>query len=184
MKLSYSQLGSAFGISKQAVAALAKRGMPTDSVESARVWRAVNLDVSRVKVAPGASASGSDIVDGQDDAPVTGDDKSASDYRAARSEREQIKRDRERLELLKEQGRLVDVGEASRLAFTKFRQLRDALGNIGPAVAQDVAGKTDLVEIERIYAQALERVLNSVADSMTEEGFMRDEDMDEEAESA
>lgn len=184
MKLSYSQLGAAFGISKQAVAALSKKGMPTDSVESARAWRTANLDVSRVKVAPGESTGRSDIGDGPDDAPVTGNDKSASDYRAARSEREQIKRDRERLELLKEQGRSVDVGEASRLAFTKFRQLRDLLENIGSAVAPDVAGKTDLVEIERIYAEALGRVLAHVADSMTEEDFMRDEDMDEEAESA
>lgn len=47
--MSQSQLAKALGISQPAVAQLAKKGMPTDSVEAAQQWRAANIGVKRGK---------------------------------------------------------------------------------------------------------------------------------------
>jgi hypothetical protein len=44
-----SQLGKALGISGSMVSRLAKRGMPTDSVDKAMRWRARHLEFARVK---------------------------------------------------------------------------------------------------------------------------------------
>jgi transcriptional regulator with XRE-family HTH domain len=47
--MSQSQLAKALGISQPAVAQLAKKGMPTDSVEAAQQWRAANIGIKRGK---------------------------------------------------------------------------------------------------------------------------------------
>ena len=47
--MSQSQLAKALGISQPAVAQLAKKGMPTDSVEAAQQWRSANIGVKRSK---------------------------------------------------------------------------------------------------------------------------------------
>lgn len=44
-----NDLASALGISAEMVRRLAKRGMPTDSAEGAKRWRAQNLDLLRTK---------------------------------------------------------------------------------------------------------------------------------------
>lgn len=52
--MSQSQIAKALGISQPAVAQLAKKGMPTDSVEAAQAWRSVNIGVKRAKAMPAA----------------------------------------------------------------------------------------------------------------------------------
>lgn len=47
--MSQSQLAKALGISQPAVAQLAKKGMPTDSVEAAQQWRMANIGTKRGK---------------------------------------------------------------------------------------------------------------------------------------
>ena len=49
-----SQITKALGISQPAVAQLAKKGMPTDSVEAAQAWRSANIGVKRAKAMPAA----------------------------------------------------------------------------------------------------------------------------------
>ena len=165
---SYRQIGEALGISKQAVGALVAKGMPVTSVDDARRWREANLDVSRTKAArvvvdpsqasaaPSASAS---VLDSPDQIRVPDDAEPAPadthEYRQARTEREQIRRDRERLELEQLQGRLLDVEEARRLAFTAFRQLRDGVLNVPARVAPQVASMTDALQIEQLIDQQL-----------------------------
>ena len=53
--MSQSQIAKALGISQPAVAQLAKKGMPTDSVEAAQAWRSANIGVKRGKAMPAAS---------------------------------------------------------------------------------------------------------------------------------
>jgi transcriptional regulator with XRE-family HTH domain len=47
--MSQTQLAKALGISQPAVAQLAKKGMPTDSVEAAQHWRSANIGAKRGK---------------------------------------------------------------------------------------------------------------------------------------
>jgi hypothetical protein len=168
--LSYRQIGEALGISKQAVGALVAKGMPIGSVDEARRWRETNLDVSRTKharvavdpvqaaSAPSPSASvlaSSDQIRVPDDKDTEPAPDDTQEYRQARTEREQIRRDRERLELEQLQGRLLDVEEARRLAFTAFRQLRDGVLNVPARVAPQVAVMTDALQIEQLIEAQL-----------------------------
>ncbi|RUQ37414.1 MAG: hypothetical protein EKK71_04335 [Candidatus Competibacteraceae bacterium] len=59
MKLTQSRLAEALFISQSAVSQLAKQGMPTNSVEAARAWRAANLAPARVKTDPNLVRLGS-----------------------------------------------------------------------------------------------------------------------------
>ena len=176
MKVSYSQIGSALGISKQAVGKLVKQGMPTDSISAARAWRVANLDVSRIKDSRQGGAPAAGVMD--EGEPVEAEQGGAlSDaYRSARTEREQIRRDRERLELQREQGLVVDAAEGARLRFTEFRVLRDCLINIGPRVAPMVAAETDSIKCERIYSDALNEALKAFADGVLTRGLLQDVD--------
>jgi hypothetical protein len=180
--LSYSQLGQALGISKQAVGKLAQAGMPTNTVEAAQQWRLANLDASRSKDARmgiGAGqgdrrpSAGAD--DPDDDAPATDD---SAEYRQARTQREQIRRDREALQLEQERGRLVDVEEVARLRFTEFRALRDALGNVGARIAAAVATKDDPLSCEQLIQDEIEAALQAFADNVLTRGVTQDDDDD------
>jgi len=69
-----------------------------------------------------------------DDAPEPEGQSDA--YRKARAQREEIRRDRELLELEKLRGNLIALDEVRALAFTAFRTLRDSLLNV-PARIKD-----------------------------------------------
>ena len=179
-KLSYSQLGELLGISKQAVGKAVKAGMPVDSFEAAEAWRSANLDVSRTKSArvdmsarrPSdvASSGGAD-----DDEPQATDDAA---YKKARTEREQIRRDREALQLEQERGQLVDKQEVARLRYTEFRALRDSLGHIGARTKDALSVEADPLKCEQIVTNELERVLSIFADQILTRGVMQDQDDD------
>lgn len=178
--LSYSQLGQALGISKQAVGKLAQAGMPTDTVEAAQAWRLANLDPSRSKDArmgigaglgdrpPTAGADG-----GDDEAPAVDD---SAEYRHARTQREQIRRDREALQLEQERGRLVEVEEVARLRYTEFRALRDSLSNVGARVSAAVAAKDDPLTCEQLIQDEIDAALQAFANNVLARGVMQDDD--------
>jgi len=179
-KLSYSQLGELLGISKQAVGKAVKAGMPVDSYEAAEAWRSANLDVSRTKTGRvDVSARQSAPVDGpggaDDDEPQATDDAA---YKKARTEREQIRRDREALQLEQERGQLVDKQEVARLRYTEFRALRDSLGHIGARTKDALSVETDPLMCEQIVTNELERVLSIFADQILTRGVMQDQDDD------
>jgi len=59
--MSQTQIAKALGISQPAVAQLAKKGMPTESVEAAQQWRSANIGAKRSKTSaarPPAAAVG------------------------------------------------------------------------------------------------------------------------------
>lgn len=184
----YSQLGVALGIGKSMVAKLVKQGMPVHSVEAAQAWRQASLDVSRTKTARVGSVSGYAMAQapdaGQDDdEPLATDDAA---YKKARTEREQIRRDRELLQLEQERGKLVDKTEVARLRFTEFRALRDGLSHIGARTKDALSVETDPLKCEQIVVAELERVLATFADQILTRGVMQDldDDADDEGEGA
>ena len=181
--ISYSALGTALGISKPMVCKLVKAGMPTSSVEAARAWRTASLDVSRTKAAravmtPHAEPTAADhgkLPDDDDQAAPVDDEA----YKRARTEREQIRRDRERIELQREQGLVVDVAEVVRLRFTEFRALRDALGNRATRTAPMLAVESDPIACERLVQEALNAVLSDFSTQVLARAVTQDVDEDD-----
>ena len=177
-QLSYAQLGVLLGISKQMVGKAVKAGMPVHSYEAADEWRRANLDVSRTKAArvavsaPGRGAADASA-DPEDEELLSTDDAA---YKRARTEREQIRRDREALQLEQERGNLVDKHEVARLRFTEFRALRDSLGHIGARTKDALSVESDPLRCEQIVVTELERVLGVFADQILTRGVMQDDD--------
>jgi hypothetical protein len=104
-----------------------------------------------------------------EDTPEPGD---TSEYRQARAAREKTRAEREELELSELRGRLLDVEEASRLAFTAFRALRDALQNVPARLKDQLAAETDAFRVE----QLLEVEITAVLASFDVESAVRDKD--------
>jgi hypothetical protein len=114
--------------------------------------------------------------DAADDPPDEAADSAL--YRQERAAREQIRRQREALELEQLQGKLIDVDDASRAAFTAFRGLRDALENIPARIKDQVAAESDAFRVEQIIAAEITSVLSTfdVASAVSE----TDEDPEDE----
>lgn len=193
MTLSMRAMADALGVSKSQVQRDKDAGMPMSDVAAAQAWRTNHHDVSRTRegridrsaaaVAPVPSAvsapAPADPPPGDEDEPRPNDTDA---YRAARTEREQIRRDRERIELEKQIGNLVDRAEVARLRVTEFRALRDALGNLGPRLAPLVAHECDPLRCEQIYIDALDEVLSAFADQVLTRDVMQDVDDDDDEE--
>jgi hypothetical protein len=194
--LSVRALAAALGVSKSQVGRDALAGMPTHSVGAAREWRSRVHDVSRTVEGridrPGlfgrpdplsAAAEGPPVVlvppaavETPDDAPQPGD---TAEYRKARAERERTRAKREALELEMLRGKLIDVEEASRLAFTAFRGLRDAFENVPARVKDQLAAEADPFRIEQQLGAEIAAVLSSF-DASTAVREKPDEDDDDE----
>lgn len=125
--MSKRALARALGLSPSAVLKLEARGMPLDSVEAARAWRAANLDPLRIK-ASGARAERF----GRADALM-----------AARIEREQAEAALAGLKLAELRGELVSVAEIRRALAVKFTSLRESLLNIPHRLAVQAAAESD-----------------------------------------
>jgi hypothetical protein len=184
-KLSVRTLAAALGVSKSQVHRDALAGMPVHSVDAAREWRSRVHDVSRTVdgridrpqlslrqeapplpfgrsdaplESPGAVEVPPAPPEAPEDAPQPGD---TAEYRKARAERERTRAEREALELEQLRGKLIAVDEASRIAFTAFRALRDAIENVPARIKDQVAAEPDPFHVERIMAAELTSVLQS-----------------------
>jgi hypothetical protein len=193
MALSMRAMADALGVSKSQVQRDKEAGMPMSDVAAAQAWRATHHDVSRTREGRIDRSAAAAPVPGPAPAPMeppSDGDKPEDEprpndteaYRAARTEREQIRRDRERIELEKDVGNLVDRAEVARLRVTEFRALRDALGNLGPRLAPLVAHESDPLRCEQIYIDALDEVLNAFADQVLTRDVMQDVDDDDDEE--
>lgn len=91
-----------------------------------------------------------------DDEPVA-DSAATPEYRQARAAREEIRRDREQLELDRLRGSLIPLADAQQAVYTAFRTLRDAVLHVPARAAHQCATRTDPFEIE----QLLEAELNA-----------------------
>lgn len=106
----------------------------------------------------GGHALGQPPPDGGNEAPEPGD---TAEYRRARAERERTRAEREALELEQLRGKLIDVEDAGRAAFTAFRGLRDALENIPARIKDQVAAESDAFRVEQLIAAEIASVLSS-----------------------
>lgn len=165
MGLSIRGMAAALGVSKSQVARDSAEGMPMDDVAAAQAWRAKHRDVSRTvegridRAQTPAPAAAPAAAGTEDDDPTPDD---TVDYRKARTEREQIRRDSERLELNRKLGQSIDAAEAARLAYTSFRVLRDAVFNVPARVAQQCAAETDPLRIEQLLDAELSAAFGQV----------------------
>ncbi len=185
MAMSVRDMAAALGVSKSQVARDKLDGMPMDDVAAALDWREAHRDVSRSvegridrsgstnttraavsALASTAGAAGADVpAAGEPDEADEADEIRATDtadYRQARTEREQIRRDRERMELDQARGQLIDATEAARLAFTSFRALRDAVLNAPARLAPLCAAETDALHIEQLIEAELTAALGRI----------------------
>lgn len=198
-RLSVRALAAALGVSKSQVGRDLQAGMPANSVDAARAWRDRTHDVSRTvegridrpqlaldaTVSPAqppgaavttpAAAPGSVAAEPDEAAPEPGD---TAEYRRARAERERTRAEREALELEQLRGRLIDVDDAGRAAFTAFRGLRDALENVPARIKDQVAAESDAFRVEQIIAAEIASVLSSfdVAGAVREKEDEADDD--------
>lgn len=191
MQPSYSAIGTACdGISRQMVFKHKQAGMPVTSIDAAVSWYRA-LDISRTKAGriDNAATPAREPAQHLDDRPAEsaeaskpGDaDEHALAFRAARTERERTRADREALELARLRGKLVDADEAARLAFTAFRVVRDYFENIAPrigAAAHSVARSGgSLFEVEQLIAGEIRTTLSAAASAI--ERLAREEDDDD-----
>lgn len=121
-------LARLLGVSPAMVSKLAKRGMPTDSLERAQRWRRRHLELARAKDSrPGAARSDEPETDDLSPGEGVGADADSAEYRLARAQRERIRAQREQIELDRLRGSLIDLATVERLEFTCMRVLRDRL---------------------------------------------------------
>lgn len=125
--------------------------------------------------APTVSTAGSADPDDPEDLPA---DAASSEYRQARTSREQIRAKREQMELDELQGRLVSVEDAGRAVFTAFRVLRDNILNVAARVKHQLAAETNAERVE----QLLDAELASALAGFDEKSALRERDVDEEDE--
>lgn len=85
-----------------------------------------------------------------------------SEYQEHRTLREKYSGLKEQLEYEQLQGRLVDVNEAARLAFTTFRALRDATKNLSPRLKDQLAAETDPYKVEHLLDAEIDAVFAGV----------------------
>ena len=196
MAYSIRQLADILGVSKSQVARDKTAGMPMHDADAARTWRLAQHDVSRTvdgridrptarmdstaaAVGGLASAAGAGEADAlpasaEVDEPQDGD---TTQFRTARAARERTNADRAALELEQLRGRLIDLDDAKRLAFTAFRSLRDAVLNVPARVKDQCAAMTDALTIE----QLLDAELGMALSSFSPDKVLADNDDDDEA---
>lgn len=194
MALSVREMAKQLGVSKSQVQRDKDAGMPMGDPAAASAWRATHHDISRTvegridrPAAPDSTAmalGGLATTAGGASAPLASPDANDEplpddtlEYRKARTEREQIRRDRERMDLDRDRGRLIDATEAARLAFTTFRMLRDQAFNMSPRLATQLAVETDPLRIEQLIDAELTAVFNQFDESK----LLREPDDDDEA---
>lgn len=182
------ELAVLLDISTAMVSRLAKRGMPTDSLERAQKWRRRHLEASRTKgvrfdpnmvltVKPQAAKRLAQKCAGQtsteaghddEDSPVIDDDADfesyytkdhAANYHIARSFRERELAAQARIERMKLEGLLVEKSDVERAAFTEARMMRDALMGLPTKIAPLLAPVSDAFELERMLREALRKLI-------------------------
>lgn len=193
--LSVRGMAEALGVSKSQVDRDKQAGMPMHSAAAARAWREAQHDMSRtvegridragapdaprqavggLASAAGAGGSADLPASAEPDEPGPAD---TSEYRKARAERERTNADTAALELDRLRGKLIDVDEAKRLAFTSFRGIRDAVLNVPARVAAQCAAETDALRVEHI----IEAELTSALLRFAPEKLLTDTEVDDEA---
>lgn len=105
------------------------------------------------------------------------DDENSRAFLEARAAREQVRLERDRLELDIARGKYLLLDDAKRIAFTFTRGLRDALGHVGTRVKDACAVETDPLSIEKL----IDSEVNAVLDVFDARKALRETDEDDES---
>ena len=175
------ELADALGISGPMVSKLAKRGMPTDSVERAQRWRKRHLEPGRIKSnrakgdpnksptpAPPSGAGGRVEVRPAPRPPTQAcpDDEDEftgpldGDLLFQKTRETKARADKLELELAELQGVLIRVDQARMGAFTCARSVRDALMCVGRNAAHKVLQATSLHDCQAVIDREIGAVLD------------------------
>ncbi len=125
--MSKRALARALGVSPSAVLKLEGRGMPVDSPDAARAWRAANLDPNRIK----GSASRAER------------NGRADELMAARLDREQSEAALARLRLGELNGELVRADDWAAALGRAVSTMRDAFLNVPHRLSPVLAAESD-----------------------------------------
>lgn len=179
-RISIRAMAAQLGVSKSQVARDAAAGMPMDDVEAARAWRQATHDVARtadgrIDRDPPAGAPADEAEPADDGAAA---DPATADYRKHRAENERIKYERAQLELDQFRGSLIPVDEARRLAFTAFRQLRDAVLNVPARLQDQLAAETDAFRVGQLLELELVQALSGFSPEQVVKETEDDDDAD------
>lgn len=99
---------------------------------------------------------------GEGDAEAIEQDGSTSEYRTHRATREKFSALKQELEYKQLAGELILVGEAKRIAYTTFRNIRDSVLNVPARLKDQLAAVTDPHQCERIMEEALAAALAGI----------------------
>lgn len=172
-----TQLARDLGISRQIVYRLRDKGMPVDSLEAARDWRKRHINVFMSKDGRIDDNSGTkkqydylpynqleaDVANMQLDLEVN-DAKQL--YRNARAMKEKYLALRAAAEYEKLIGSLVSKPGIERFLFELAREFRDGLTACARRLSPEIAGKTDIAEIESILDAEFRQLLKNFADAI------------------
>ncbi len=147
-QLSQRKMAEALGITHQAVAAAAKKGMPLSSIEEARAWREGRL------TAPPATQHGAAL----DDA-----------YRHAKMRRETAEASIAELKEAEQRGELIRVDAVKSVLASIFATTRESVLQVPSRVSVVIAVESDPTKIHDVLMDELNQALSRLA---TEEGRM------------
>ncbi|QOJ19706.1 MAG: hypothetical protein HRU77_02735 [Gammaproteobacteria bacterium] len=176
-------LAELLGISQQMCNRLKKRGMPTDSLDSAIEWRKRNLDptqtkqmridgnsggraVSTVSISTVSNETVEDnrtleelqaVVNSADQLNLDGSDADEL-YKNSRALKEKALAMQAKLEYDMAMGNLVIRDDVHKAAFEASRMLRDKLQGLPQQTAPNLHGKT-VIEMQHILSDEINRLL-------------------------
>ncbi|MCC7203119.1 MAG: hypothetical protein IT393_10730 [Nitrospirae bacterium] len=146
--VSQSEYARRKGVSKQHISRLTQKGIISlDDGKIDPVQADKQLAAAKDPARDGLRKSDSKVKKGE------------SSYWKARTEREQIRAKRERLEYEKAIGQLVDAEEVRLSAFNRGRILRDAIFNLPDRLAPLLAAESDVKKVNAILHKELRAAL-------------------------
>lgn len=164
-KLLQKDLAIALGVSDMRVSTLKKRGMPVDSVKSAKAWMAANLSVSRVvgqgrtPVQPEPESTPTapilPIVEPDSDGPVP-------DFNESRARREAADARMSELKVKEKEGTLIEKAAVEASLARQFGAIRDGLLQFPARLAPAVAHETDIGKIQNLLDRELRQILGQM----------------------
>jgi hypothetical protein len=179
-----TELARQLGISRELLHRHIKRGCPTDSVESALLWRSKNLDQTQTK--QGRITGNSGGKKSKHDSQVNDTEVNSSDmaellhkvtetqldletknadelFKNSRALREKAAALQAAAEHEKFIGSLVEKSAVEKIVFERGRQFRDGAMACSRRIAPDVIGKESIQEIEAIINKEMRYMLEQFA---------------------
>lgn len=162
MGMMLKELAAALGVSAATVTRNAQDGMPTDSVEAARAWRAENCRARIAAPRPGqaallegAAAAGPASI--APDAPA--DAVKVEDYYVSRARREAAEASRAELALAELQGELVRAADVRASLARRAAAFREGLLQIADRLAAVLAAETDQARVHELLSGEIRTTL-------------------------